>query len=205
MKIMNGTREASGFTLIEIVIVLAIIAVLAGILSPSLTRFIGDARIRKAEVDTRNIGAAISMMYGDTGHWPIWSSGTATGAGDTKFDILVSNDGTKPDESGSLTVTTGPWPTANSDDLDDQLLNNAPSYPTTGRQAWRGPYLESVQADPWDSKYMINVKFLQPANIGGRKPVFVISAGSNKLVETDFQQNGPGLTVGGDDIVFRLK
>lgn len=197
---MNMTRGMGGFTLIEIVIVLAIIAVLAGILAPNLTRFVSDSRIRKAEADTRNIGAAIGMMYSDTGHWPIWSSGTATGAGDTKFDILVSNDGTKPAESVSSS-----WPTTDSDDIDDQLINNAPNYPTTGRRAWKGPYLESVQADPWGSKYMVNVKFLQPANIGGTKPVFVLSAGPNKLVETDFQQNGPSLTVGGDDIVFRIK
>lgn len=205
MKIMNRAREASGFTLIELVVVVATLGVLAGVAIPTVGHFMVNMRVKKAEVDTKNIGAAIGMFYADTGNWPIWASGTATGAGDTKFDILVSHYGFKPDESGSLTVTTGPWLTANSDDLDDQLINNAPSYPTTGRQAWKGPYLGSIQADPWWHKYMVNAKFLQPANIGGTKPVFVISAGSNKLVETDFQQNRPSLTVGGDDIVFRIK
>ena len=202
---MKIADKRGGFTLIEIVIVLAIIAVLAGILTPTLTRYVGDSRTRKAEADTRAIAAAMAMMYGDTGHWPIWVVGTATKASDADVDILVANDGTKPDDSSSLTVTTGPWPTTVSDDFTDQIIDNAVSYPTTGRRAWRGPYMEKVTADPWGSKYMSNVKFLQPANVGGAKPVFVISAGPNKEIETDFEQTGPGITRGGDDIIFRIK
>ncbi|MCB7129933.1 MAG: prepilin-type N-terminal cleavage/methylation domain-containing protein, partial [Candidatus Brocadiales bacterium] len=70
-KMRKKLKCKSGFTLIEIVIVLAIIAVLAGILAPTLTRYVGDSRIRKAEVDVQHIGGAIALMYGDTGHWPI--------------------------------------------------------------------------------------------------------------------------------------
>ena len=51
MKMMNRAREVSGFTLIEIVIVLAIIAVLAGILSPNITRFVGDAGIETIKIN----------------------------------------------------------------------------------------------------------------------------------------------------------
>ncbi len=208
MTMIKNLRSTGGFTLIEIVIVLAIIAVLAGILAPTLTRYVGDSRIRKAEVDVQHIGGAIAMMYGDTGHWPIWVLGTATTADDDAYNILVSNDGTKPDESASLTAITGPWPTADTDDLTPQLIDNIPSYPLTGRRAWRGPYIERVLADPWGSKYMVNVEFLLPGEVGGTSPVFVLSAGPNKLVETDFDQDGPNITsavVGSDDIIFRIK
>ncbi len=198
MKKITGHR--SGFTLKEIVIVLAIIAVLAGILTPTLTRYVGDSRFRKAEADTRAIAAAMAMMYGDTGHWPIWVSGTATKASDTAYNILVSNDGDTPALDTGITEWDG-----TAEDFTDQIIDNDVSYPTTGRRAWRGPYMEKLTADPWGSKYLANVEFLQPSEVGGAKPVFVISAGPNKLVETVFDQTGPSITRGGDDIIFRIK
>src|SRR3989338_5377661 len=100
MKKFGG---AGGFTLIEIVIVLAIIAVLAGILAPTLTRYAGDARTRKTEADTRNIGAAIGKFYGDTGNWPIWASGSDTTADATKRNVLVTADGDQADQDTGIT------------------------------------------------------------------------------------------------------
>ncbi len=204
----QNLRSTGGFTLIEIVIVLAIIAVLAGILAPTLTRYVGDSRIRKAEVDVQHIGGAIALMYGDTGHWPIWVDGTETKSTSGDYNTLYSADGTMPDVG-----TTGWTVATNADDFENQIVNNTPgdvaaaAYPTTGRRAWRGPYLEKVLGDPWGSKYLINVEFLQPANVGGVAPVFVLSAGPNKLVETVFDQTstGPSLTRGGDDVIFRIK
>ncbi len=193
-------KSTSGFTLIEIVIVLAIIAVLAGIFSPTLTRYVGDARIRKAEVDVQHIGGAIAMMYGDTGHWPLWASGTATKAGDTDFNLIESDDGDDPTMDTGVTEWDGA-----SDTFTDQLIDNAPSYPISGRRAWRGPYIEKITADPWGSMYKVNVEFLQPAEVGGMQPVFVISAGPNKKIETTFDQPGPSITRGGDDVIFRIK
>ena len=196
----QNLRSASGFTLIEIVIVLAIIAVLAGILAPTLTRYVGDSRIRKAEADVQHLGAAMALMYGDTGHWPIWSSGTATTAGDTDFNLLDTVDGDDPDMDAGITEWDGAG-----DTFTAQLIDNTPAYPTAGRRQWRGPYLEKVLADPWGSNYYANVEFLQPALVGGSQPVFVLSAGPNKLVETLFDQTGPSIERGGDDIIFRIK
>ncbi len=205
----RALRSTGGFTLIEIVIVLAIIAVLAGILTPTLTRFIGDSRIRKAEADTRAIGAAIGLFYGDTGLWPIWIAGGTTTASSATFEIMASNDGERPDDAGGLSGEDK-WDATTHTDLvhiGDQLVTNGPVYNTTvgDRRIWRGPYLEKVLADPWGMKYLVNIEYLKPPNVGGPKPVFVLSAGPNKLIETEFEQAGPSFTAGGDDIVFRIK
>ena len=87
----------------------------------------------------------------------------------------------------------------------DQLIDNVPAYSTSGRRAWKGPYLESDQADPWGSQYYANVIYLQSIYINATYPSIVLSAGPNKLIETQYSQTGPGITIGGDDIVFRLK
>ena len=204
MKKFGGT---GGFTLIEIVIVLAIIAVLAGILAPTLTRYVGDARTRKAEADTRNLGAAIGKFYADTGNWPVWFSSANMNTNALKYDLLVSADGARADQATGITGWDETITGAAKDTFTDQLIDNVPAYSTSGRRGWKGPYLghESATADPWGTKYYANVEFLRPSEVGGAKPVVVLSAGPNKLIETVFDQAGPGLTVCGDDIIFRVK
>ena len=202
MKKFGGT---GGFTLIEIVIVLAIIAVLAGILAPTLTRYVGDARTRKAEADTRNLGAAIGKFYADTGNWPVWFSSANMNTNALKYDLLVSADGARADQATGITGWDETITGAAKDTFTDQLIDNVPAYSTSGRRAWKGPYLESDQADPWGSQYYANVIYLQSIYINATYPSIVLSAGSNKLIETQYSQTGPGITIGGDDIVFRLK
>jgi len=53
----------------------------------------------------------------------------------------------------------------------------------------------------------VNVEYLQPAyrSPGTQKAVFVISAGPNELIDTDFTQDVTSFTVGGDDIVHRIR
>jgi prepilin-type N-terminal cleavage/methylation domain-containing protein len=196
-------NKKGGFTLIEIVIVLAIIAILAGILAPTLTRYVGDSKIRRAEGDVQRIAVAMGAFYSDVGEWPIWSSGSATTPGATKFKAL-QGIGDNP------TLTGAGWPdfTTNASDITgikDQLISNTPAYPTTGKRAWRGPYLDDIKTDPWGSKYVVNVEFVWPANVSGAKPVFVLSPGPDKEVDTAYSQTGPDLAVTDDDIVFRIK
>lgn len=102
------------------------------------------------------------------------------------------------------TYSTSP---ASEDTLDDQLVTNDPVYSLTGVRKWMGPYLENISEDPWGNKYYVNVKFLQPTFLspGQQKAVFVLSAGPDEEIDTNFEQEENAFAVGDDDITFRIK
>ena len=195
MKMLKGKK---GFTLIEVIVVLAVIAILAAVLTPMIIGYISDAKSRAAQSDVKTIAAAVSSFNKDMKDWPIWAVGTARMATDTKYDGLQSNDGNTPAVSG-ITIPDS------IDFIDDHLVTNTQAYPITGRSKWAGPYLETVKQDPWGNKYYIDVKGLQPATVGGFTVVWAASAGPNKTLETAFGQAGPSIAIGGDDVVFRIK
>lgn len=61
-------HNKKGFTLIELIVVIAIIAILAAVLIPRFTGFTDDARQKAAMSDARNILVAVEAMRanGDT-------------------------------------------------------------------------------------------------------------------------------------------
>src|SRR5437867_4926123 len=67
-------KESRGFTMIEMVVVLAVIAILAAILTPIVTSYIERARVDSATNDVKKIAAAIVQFNTDTKVWPIYSS-----------------------------------------------------------------------------------------------------------------------------------
>src|SRR2546426_10846808 len=68
--------KSKGFTLIELAVVLAIIAVLAAVLTPMVAGYLDQARIARAQADTRTIADAIKLYQRDTGRWPVYGTST---------------------------------------------------------------------------------------------------------------------------------
>lgn len=183
---MAAPRYArGGFTLIEIVIVIAVIAILAGIATPSIVKNIQDSRIAQAKSDTKEIAATIASFYKDVGRWP-----STDGANDLVY--LVSGTGDMPVAGTGVDGWAG-----NSDTFSDQLIDNDPSYTTTGEFAWRGPYQTEFGTDPWGKKLVCNVGNL---SAGSTTPVYVLSAGPDGILQTDV-----GALLAGDDVGFRIQ
>src|ERR1700740_847733 len=91
-----------GFTMVEMVIVLAIIGILAAVLTPIVTNYVDQSRVAKAQGDVRTIGEAIGRFERDVGRYPMWTSATAnTSLPDTAANVvtLYSNTGTIPSPS----------------------------------------------------------------------------------------------------------
>src|SRR5713226_2030308 len=84
-------KESRGFTLIEMVVVLAVIAILAAILVPIVTSYIERARVDAATNDVKKIAAAIIQFNTDTKVWPIYTShnfpADPAGVGGNVFDL----------------------------------------------------------------------------------------------------------------------
>ncbi|HOW42053.1 MAG TPA: prepilin-type N-terminal cleavage/methylation domain-containing protein [Candidatus Omnitrophota bacterium] len=56
-----------GFTLVELIVVIAIIALLSATIAPNAFRAIEKAKVTKAAADIRTIAKAMEILYSDTG------------------------------------------------------------------------------------------------------------------------------------------
>src|SRR5262245_18038454 len=57
-------RNTRGFTLIELMIVVGIIGILAGIAIPLFSSLTGKSRLAKAQADARSLATAVTMYFG---------------------------------------------------------------------------------------------------------------------------------------------
>ena len=70
-----GVRADRGFTLIEVMVVIVIIAILATIIVPNVINKPEEARITKAKADIHSIVAALEMYKLDNYQYPTTSQG----------------------------------------------------------------------------------------------------------------------------------
>jgi len=87
----------AAFSLLEILIVVAIIIILAGALTPLLSGSRADARTAKASSDLDSIKVGANMCHADTGEWPDESSDGEEIIADTA-PVLVGWNGPYLDE-----------------------------------------------------------------------------------------------------------
>ena len=94
---MNGRMRAqNGFTLIELVVVVAILGILAAIAAPMVTNYIGNAKERAYSAEAERIQSAVDAYYADPGNvrflgerqYPL------IGRGQTDEDALDSDETT---------------------------------------------------------------------------------------------------------------
>ena len=104
MKLMNETgtrqRSVSGFTLIEIVVILAIIAVMAGAMAPFAIRQMEQAKIGATEKELESIEAGLLAYYRDCQALP--TQGSGLGALVQNLDSNPSWDGPYVGGSGAI-------------------------------------------------------------------------------------------------------
>jgi prepilin-type N-terminal cleavage/methylation domain-containing protein len=206
--------DQQGFTLIEVIVAIAVVAILAGIITPSVIKHLDDSKQSRAQNDCLVIGTAIGSFYKDVARWP-----NMTAAGTVGVTLLVSEGNTPAVGAG-----VGTWNTALNNGAVDLLSNhlsaNTPKtqtanvYPTSATApgsefVWRGPYQTQFPPDPWGNRYAVNIGNMTANNAANSNAVWVISAGRNGIIETVWNPAAPAagtvVTATGDDIVYRLK
>jgi len=112
-------RGESGFTLVEMLVVITIIALIVGLVGPRVLNYLNESKIKAAKIQIESFGSALDLYYLDVGRYPT----TAEGLGG-----LVQR-------SGSTSVWNGPYLRGGA--LPNDPWGRAYVYRAPGQQ---GPY-----------------------------------------------------------------
>ncbi|MDS4028940.1 MAG: type II secretion system major pseudopilin GspG [Candidatus Contendobacter sp.] len=77
MKLKTHERRARGFSLIELLVVLVILGLLAGLVGPAVIRYLGGANTRAAKVQIEEFSTALDAFRLDMGRYPNSAEGLA--------------------------------------------------------------------------------------------------------------------------------
>jgi len=69
------SKVQSGFTLVELLVVLAILGLLVGLVGPQVMKHLGAAKSDTARLQIADLGAALDLFYLDNGRYPTGSEG----------------------------------------------------------------------------------------------------------------------------------
>jgi len=104
----NVNKSLTGFTLIELIVVIGIIAILTVIVAPSAFRSIEKSKIARATSDMKSLRAGAISYNVDTGTWPLLGIGDGRRASGMGF--MTNNDGNGNTVSGWDGPYLDRWP-----------------------------------------------------------------------------------------------
>ena len=97
-------KKQRGFSLIELLVVLVILGLLAGLVGPRVMRYLGGAKTDTAKLQIADLGAALDIYRLETGNYPSTDEG---------LQALMADPGDKPGWNGPYlkkkTLPKDPW------------------------------------------------------------------------------------------------
>jgi len=103
-KIRKRQRGEGGFTLIEILVVIAIIALIMSLVGPRVLNYLGESKVKAAKIQIQSFGSALDLFNLDNGRYPSSAEG---------LQALVKSPGTLATWNGPYLkggeVPADPW------------------------------------------------------------------------------------------------
>jgi len=179
-------RAESGYTLTEIIVAVAVIAILAGAMTPLIFKQIDRSRVARATQDLKTIEDGFIQYYADTQYWPCgWDADEDKNAHKdlAKYTCLY--------ESESVTGWDGPY--INESGGKNGSDKTIAAAKISGTQDYEGV------VDPWARPFRL---FLANTSTDGAEygTVVIYSKGKNQKVDTSDADLLQGKS-SGDDIV----
>lgn len=210
---INAARKKrctqTGFTLIELIFVIAIIVVLAAVFVPLAMDKLSQANQAKADVDINTIANSLAGFFSDMKRFPVCNGADCNPIDGTvdNLKILVF----KADSTDVLTTDipanappgcTVNWNAAGNlegggsdpgrNNAFNHLVVNDPNADgTVGAAAtdysgWKGPYIAKVGKDPWGNHYIAHVGAMQKngTRVAANTNGWILSAGEDGIFQT---------------------
>jgi prepilin-type N-terminal cleavage/methylation domain-containing protein len=176
-----------GFSLIELVVVVSILVLLAGVLIPLVGNEMGKAMVGRATADMRTASDAFNRYYIHTGFWPTtvktYTVATSSNLQFTKMDCLYTNVHARNNWNGPYfnggSLSAGAW-----------------SVAVNSGGKWSG------FTDPWGNPFYLYY-FAKNDSMGPSGGIAIVSAGRNGVLDSTAASIG-GNTPTGDDIVMPI-
>ena len=125
---MKNRKNNKGFSLVELIVVVAIMAVLVGVLAPAYLRYVEKSRIQKDDSAIAEIVEAVKIAAAE----------------EDCYDELTTTDqaiGTFATADGKLT-----WTGATTNDLNGEVAGTVANY-TFSSKAWNGVTAANVKVN----------------------------------------------------------
>ncbi len=196
--------DSRGFTLTELLVVVAIIVLLISIVVPNLAGRLTRARMNAAEDQIAEIEAALAAYHADFGTYPgdvfptedINNNGKLDPGEDIGVDI--NGDG-EPDYACQNNGDPLSPPNGRLDHGDGviNILDLEWALKTTAKS---GPYLKEIPLDPWGSRYVYYAPMRRPEGTSAASDFLWINPGDTGDLITSEDANENGRLDPGEDI-----